>query len=64
MKGTRPVAVTAAFLLVLLQIVIAVIATVTAAFAPGGLPVTTPLFLVVLYGAVAFYPLAGRGPAS
>ena len=67
MKPTRPVAVTTAFLLVLLQILIAVIATITAALAPADYKtyaVTTPVFLVVLYGAVAFYLWSGgRGPA-
>ena len=63
MKPTRPVAVTTAFLLVLLQILIAVIATATAALAPADYKtyaVTTPVFLVVLYGAVAYYLWAGR----
>ena len=61
MKPSRPVAVTTAFLLVLLQILIAVIAT--AALAPADYKtyaVTTPVFLVVLYGAVAYYLWAGR----
>src|SRR5664280_716868 len=60
---TRPPTVTAAFLLVLLQILIAVIATITAALAPADYKtyaVTTPVFLVVLYGAVAFYLWVGR----
>ena len=63
MTVTRPATVTAAFLLVLLQILIAVIATVTAALAPADYKtyaVTTPVFLVVLYGAVAFFLWAGR----
>ena len=63
MSTTRPVTVTAAFLLVLLQILIAVIATATAALAPADYKtyaVTTPVFLVVLYGAVAFYLWVGR----
>jgi len=63
MTVTRPATVTAAFLLVLLQILIAVIATVSAALAPADYKtyaVTTPVFLVVLYGAVAFFLWAGR----
>jgi len=63
MTVTRPPTVTAAFLLVLLQILIAVIATITAALAPADYKtyaVTTPVFLVVLYGAVAFYLWVGR----
>jgi hypothetical protein len=63
MNTTRPGTVTAAFLLILLQILIAVIATVTAALAPADYKtyaVTTPVFLVVLYGAVAFYLWVGR----
>src|SRR6478752_538007 len=63
MTTNRPATVTAAFLLVLLQILIAVIATVTAALAPADYKtyaVTTPVFLVVLYGAVAFYLWVGR----
>jgi peptidoglycan/LPS O-acetylase OafA/YrhL len=63
MSTTRPVTVTAAFLLVLLQILIAVIATATAALAPADYKtyaVTTPVVLIVLYGAVAFYLWAGR----
>jgi hypothetical protein len=63
MNTTRPATVTAAFLLILLQILIAVIATVTAALAPADYKtyaVTTPVFLVVLYGAVAFYLWVGR----
>jgi hypothetical protein len=63
MKTTRPASVTLAFLLVLLQILIAVIATVTAAMAPADYKtyaVSTPVFLVVLYATVAFYLWAGR----
>lgn len=50
MNPTRPVTVTAAFLLVLLQILIAVTATVTAALAPPDYKtyaVTTPVFLIL-----------------
>ena len=63
MNANRPATVTAAFLVVLLQILIAVIATVTAALAPADYKtyaVTTPVFLVVAYGAVAFYLWIGR----
>ena len=63
MNTIRPATVTAACLLVLLQILIAVIATVTAALAPAEYKtyaVTTPVFLVVLYAAVAFYLWVGR----
>src|SRR6476469_4896788 len=63
MTTRRPATVIAAFLLVLLQILIAVIASVTAALAPADYKtyaVTTPVVLVVLYGAVAFYLWAGR----
>jgi peptidoglycan/LPS O-acetylase OafA/YrhL len=66
MKTTRPATVTVAFLLVLLvllQIAIAVIASIIAAFAPADYKtyaVTTPLFLVVLFAAVAYYLWVGR----
>ena len=63
MNTTRPATVTVAFLLVLLQIAIAVIATVIAALAPADYKtyaVTTPVFLVVLFAAVAYYLWAGR----
>jgi cbb3-type cytochrome oxidase subunit 3 len=63
MSTSRPATVTAAFLLVLLQILIAVIATATAALAPADYKtyaVTTPVLLVVLYGIVAFCLWAGR----
>jgi peptidoglycan/LPS O-acetylase OafA/YrhL len=63
MKTTRPTAVTIAFLLVLLQIAIAVTASVIAAFAPADYKtyaVTTPVFLVVLFAAVAYYLWVGR----
>lgn len=62
--GTRPMTVTIAVLLVGAQILIAVIATITAAVAPADYKtyaVTTPVFLVVLYSAVAYYLWAGRG---
>jgi hypothetical protein len=52
-----------AFLLVVLQIAIGVVASVIAAFAPADYKtyaVTTPLFLVVLFAAVAYYLWAGR----
>ena len=63
MNTTRPATVTVAFLLVLLQIAIAVIATVIAALAPADYKtyaVTTPVFLVVLFAAVAYYLWVGR----
>jgi hypothetical protein len=63
MNTTRPATVTVAFLLVLLQIAIAVVAGVIAAFAPADhqtYAVTTPLFLVVLFAAVAYYLWVGR----
>ena len=67
MTVARPAAVTVAFLLVLLQILIAMIATVTAALAPADYKtyaVTTPVFLVVLYGGWrSTCGSGGRGPA-
>jgi peptidoglycan/LPS O-acetylase OafA/YrhL len=63
MKPTRPVVVTVACLLVLLQILIAAVAAVTAALAPADYKTyaaTTPVFLIVGYGAVAFYLWIGR----
>ena len=63
MKSTRPAIVTAAVLLVVLQILIAVTATVTAALAPADYKtyaVTTPVFLIVGYGVVAYFLWAGR----
>ena len=67
MKSTRPAIVTAAVLLVVLQILIAVTATVTAALAPADYKtyaVTTPAFLIVGYGVVAYScGLVDDGPA-
>jgi peptidoglycan/LPS O-acetylase OafA/YrhL len=63
MKSTRPAVVTMAVLLVALLIVIAVIASVIAAFAPADYKtyaVTTPLFLVLLFAAAAYYLWVGR----
>ena len=63
MNTTRPATVTAAFLLVLLQILIAVIATVTAALAPADYKtyaVTTPIFVILAYGALAYFLWTGR----
>lgn len=63
MKPTRPATVTAAVLLVVLQILIAATATVTAALAPANYKtyaVTTPVFLILGYGAVAYFLWAGR----
>lgn len=63
----RPVTVTFAFLLVVLQIVISLVATITAWLAPADYQtyaVTTPVFLFVLYGVVAYYLWAGRAWAS
>ena len=63
MNTTRPATVTVAFLLVLLQIAIAVVAGLIAAFAPADYQtyaVTTPLFLVVLFAVVAYFLWVGR----
>jgi peptidoglycan/LPS O-acetylase OafA/YrhL len=59
----RPLTVLLAFLLVVAQIVISLVATVTAALAPADYrtyATTTPAFLLVLYAAVAYYLWAGR----
>lgn len=62
-ETTRPPSVTAAVLLVLLQLLIAVTAKFTAALAPADYKtyaVTTPVFLIVGYGVVAYFLWAGR----
>ena len=63
MSNARPATVTVAFLLVVMQIVIMLVATITAAVAPADYKtyaVTTPGIFVVLYAAVAYYLWAGR----
>lgn len=63
MNTTRPAAVTLACVLVLIQIAIAVTASVIAAVAPADYKtyaVTTPAFLVLLFAAVAYYLWVGR----
>ncbi len=59
----RPGTVAAALVLVAVQVVLMIVASVTASFATAdGKPfaVTVPVFLIVLYAIAAFYLWAGR----
>ena len=63
MSTARPATVTVAFLLVVVQIVIMLVATITAAVAPADYKTyaaTTPGILIVLFAAVAYFLWAGR----
>ncbi len=63
MTGKRPATVTLAVLLVVLALLVAAAAALTAYLRPADyqtLVVTTPLFLLVLYGVAAYYLWAGH----
>ena len=63
MNATRPLTVTLAVLLVVLQLVISLAAGIIAYTKPADyqtLAVTAPLFLLVLYAVAAYYLWAGR----
>jgi|BarGraIncu00222A_1022003.scaffolds.fasta_scaffold35139_2 hypothetical protein len=63
MSTARPATVTVAFLLVVVQIVIMLVATITAAVSPADYKTyaaTTPGILIVLFAAVAYFLWAGR----